>query len=206
MKVERRADHQVSESSCKSATGKSLAEWFKALDKHGGVALGRRSLSNWLQEEHEVEPWWCSTVVAEYEIARGDLAKDGKPKGYSICPTKSIKADAKACFAAFTNARALDGWFGPKHDVDLSEGGHWRNADGNRFTIKKVNPGKNIRLIAEDEGLTLATPMEIKFESKGDKCTVMVSIERLQTRAEADGYRRAWGEALERLKVAVEGD
>ena len=39
MKVERKSDHAVSESSCKSATGKSLAEWFKALDKHGGVAL-----------------------------------------------------------------------------------------------------------------------------------------------------------------------
>ena len=67
-----------------------------------------------------------------------------------------------------------------------------------------MNAGKNIRLIAEDEGLTLPTPVEIKFEGKGDKCTVMVSIERLQTRAEADGYRRAWGEALERLKAHLE--
>jgi uncharacterized protein YndB with AHSA1/START domain len=86
----------------------------------------------------------------------------------------------------------------------LSEGGHWRNADGNRATIKKVNAGKNIRLVAEDAGLTIPTPVEIKFEAKGDKCTVMVSIERLQTRAEADGYRRAWGETLDRLKATVE--
>jgi uncharacterized protein YndB with AHSA1/START domain len=205
MKVERRADHAVSESSCKSATGKSLAEWFKVLDKHGGVALGRRSLTNWLQEEHEVEPWWSSTVVAEFEIARGDLAKDGKPKGYSICPTKSIKASAAVCFKWFADAKSLNAWFGPTHDMHLAEGGHWRNEDGNRFVIKKVNPGKNIRLIAEDEGLTLAAPMEIKFGAKGDKCTVMVSIERLQTRAEADGYRRAWGEALDRLKAKIEG-
>jgi hypothetical protein len=32
----------------------------------------------------------------------------------------------------------------------------------------------------------------------------MVSIERLQTRAEADGYRRAWSEALDRLKGLLE--
>ena len=43
MKVERKADHAVGDASCKSATGKTLTEWFKALDKHGGVALGRRS-------------------------------------------------------------------------------------------------------------------------------------------------------------------
>jgi uncharacterized protein YndB with AHSA1/START domain len=204
MKVERRADHAVSDTSCKSATGKSIADWFKALDSHGGVALGRRSLSQWLHEEHAVEPWWSSTIVTEYEIARGDLARDGKPRGYSICPTKSIKASAAHCFAAFADANAMNAWFGPGHEVELREGGHWRNGDGNRAAIRKVNPGRNIRFIAEDEGLTLPTPVEIKFEPKGERCTVMVSIERLQTRAEADGYRRAWGEALERLKSVIE--
>jgi len=203
MKVERRADHAVSEISCKSATGKSLAEWFKALDKHGGVALGRRVLSKWIEHDHAVELWWAATITNEYEIARG-VTKNGKPVGYSICPTKSIKASPKDCFAAFADAKALDAWFGPKHDVDLRDGGHWRNGDGNRATIRKVNTGKNIRLIAEDDGLTLPTPVEIKFEPNGTKCTVMVSIERLQTRAEADGYRRAWGDALDRLKAHVE--
>jgi hypothetical protein len=42
VKIERKADHAASEASCKSATGKTIAEWFKALDSHGGVALGRR--------------------------------------------------------------------------------------------------------------------------------------------------------------------
>ncbi len=95
MKVERKADHAVSEASCKEATGKSIADWFKALDKHGGIALGRRELSKWVEHEHDVDIWWATTIVNEYEIARGDLAKDGKPKGYSICPTKSIKASPK---------------------------------------------------------------------------------------------------------------
>jgi uncharacterized protein YndB with AHSA1/START domain len=76
-----------------------------------------------------------------------------------------------------------------------------RAHDGNRATVKKVNPGKNIRLVWEDEALTLPAPVEIKFAPSGAKCTVMVTIDRLQTRAEADGYRRAWGEALDRLKA-----
>ena len=70
--------------------------------------------------DEKVEPWWSSTIVSEYEIARGDLAKDGKPKGYSICPTKSIKASANDCYDAFATARALDAWFGPKHDLDCA--------------------------------------------------------------------------------------
>jgi uncharacterized protein YndB with AHSA1/START domain len=208
MKVERKADHAVSDHSCKSATGKSLMEWYRALDAHGGVALGRRALSHWLMSDQKVEAWWSATICAEYEIVRGDLARDGKPKGYSICPTKTINTSAKACFEAFATDTALNAWFGPGHDIDLRAGGHWRNADGNRAAINKVNVGRNIRLVAEDEGLTWPTPVEIKFESpksaKGDRCTVMISIERLQTRAEADGYRRAWGEALKRLKAYLE--
>jgi len=204
MRAERRADHAVSEASCKEATGKTIADWFKALDKHGGIPLGRRELSKWVEHEHEVELWWATTIVNEYEIARGDLATDGKPKGYSICPTKSIKVSPGKCFDAFAHAKALDQWFGPKHDVDMRDGGHWRNADGNRATIRKVSAGKSIRLLAEDQGLTLPTPVEIKFTPNGANCTVMVSIDRLQTRAEADGYRHAWSVALSRLKEWLE--
>ncbi len=204
MKVERKADFAVSEASCKSATGHSIAEWFKSLDRQGGVALGRRALGRWLMDDRQVDAWWATTVVNEYEIARGDLAKDGRPKGYSICPTKSIKASPRTCFTAFATATALDAWFGPGHDLDLRAGGHWRNADGNRAIIRTINAGKNIRLIAEDEGLTLPAPVEIKFTPSAANCTVMVSVERLQTRAEADGYRRAWGAALDRLKSVVE--
>jgi uncharacterized protein YndB with AHSA1/START domain len=204
VKVERKADQAVSEASCKEATGKTLADWFKALDKHGGIALGRRELSKWIEHDHDVTTWWAATITNEYEIARGDLAKDGKPKGYSICPTKSINASPKKCFDAFATGPALNAWYGPRNSIDLKESGEWRCADGNRATIRKVNAGKNIRMIAEDEGLTLPTPVEIKFTPNGAKCTVMVAIERLQTRAEADGYRRAWSEALDRLKSVVE--
>ena len=58
---------------------------------------------------------------------------------------------------------------------------------------------------AVSAGLTMPAPMEIKFAASGAKCSVMVTIDRLQTRAEADGLRRAWGEALERLKATLEG-
>jgi uncharacterized protein YndB with AHSA1/START domain len=204
MKVERKADHAVGDAACKAATGKSLAEWFKALDHRGGVPLGRRTLSHWLMAEQNVAPWWSATICAEYEIARGDLARDGRPKGYSICPTKSIKASPHQCFDAFASARELDAWFGPKHDLDMRDGGHWRNAHGNKATIRKVNAGKNIRLLAEDDELTMPIPVEIKFVGKGKHCTVMVTLDRLQTRAEADGFRRAWSESLDRLKAFIE--
>ena len=51
MKVERKADHAVSDDSCKAATGKSLNEWFALMDARGGIALGRRELGQYLFAE-----------------------------------------------------------------------------------------------------------------------------------------------------------
>lgn len=137
-------------------------------------------------------------------LARGAVEKDGKPKGYTICATKNVKVAPATCYGAFASAAALDEWFGPRHDARMEEGGHWRNADGNQASVRKVTPGKTIRLVWEDAGLTMPTPVEIKFAPNGAKTAVMVTIERLRTRAEADGYRRAWGQALERLERALE--
>lgn len=205
MKVERKADQEVSEDSARAATGKSLSEWFALIDAHGGPGLGRREIGQWLYAEMKVDAWWSATINNEYELARGVQDKDGKPRGYTICATKTIKADAVRCYAEFANAAAWDGWFGSGHMLDLRDGGSLRNADGNQASIKKVNAAKNLRLIWEDASLTLPTPVEIKFSPAGAKTTVMVTIDRLQTRAEADGYRKAWGEALDRLKQRIEG-
>ncbi len=205
MKIERKADHAVGEDTAKAATGKSLSEWFALIDARGGAKLGRRDIGQWLMNECKVDPWWSSTLNHEYEIARDVREKDGLPKGYTICSTKTVKADADACYRAFASASELDRWFGTGHALDLADGGKLSNADGNRATVKKANPGKTIRLVWEDPELTTPTPVEIKFAPTGPKTTIMVTIDRLQTRAEADGYRRAWGAALERLKPLLEG-
>lgn len=206
MQVELRSDQEVDDASARAATGHTLQQWFALLDAQGGLALGRRALGVWLRDEKKVDAWWCPTINHEYERARGQLEKDGMPKGYSICPTKSIKADPARCCEAFAGKAALDRWFGKGNQIDWREGGRWTCADGNAATIKKINPGKALKLMWEDPGLALATPVEIKFDGAAGagKCTVMVSVERLQTRAEADGYRRAWGQALDRLKALLE--
>ncbi len=205
MKVERKSDHAVSDEAAKAATGKSLKEWFSLIDQRGGLKLGRRDIGQWLMVESKVDPWWSATLNHEYEIAHGAIEKDGNPKGYTVCATKTLKATPDEAYAHFASASAWDGWFGAGHNVDLADGGKFANADGNRATVKKANPGKTLRMIWEDEGLTAPTPVEIKFQPSGAKTTVMVTIDRLQTRAEADGYRRAWGAALDRLKAVVEG-
>jgi uncharacterized protein YndB with AHSA1/START domain len=206
MKIELRSDKPVDDASCKADTGKTIPQWFALMDAHGGLAKGRRELGNGLlQDTHKLDPWWATTLNIEYEAKHGAKEKDGRAKGYMICPTKTIKASPEACYAAFTDAKALDRWFGPKHSLEAKEGGSLANADGNRATIRKLSPNKALKLEWTQPDAGAGTPVEVKFQPSGAKTTVMVQHDRLQTRAEADGLRRAWGEALERLKGLLEG-
>lgn len=204
MKIDLRADQPIDEVSAKKVTGKSLAEWFALLDQFGGPERGRRDLGQWLTEAHQVDPYWVATINIEYEAAHGLREKDGRAKGYTICATKSIKADPMRCHEAFATAEALDRWLGTQHVIDLRDGGSWRDGDGNQAQVKKINPGKTIKLIWQHPAALADTPVEVKFQPSGAKTSVIVTHERLQTRAAADGARRAWGEALDRLKQRLE--
>lgn len=203
MKVTLRSEKVVSDENVKMETGKSFAEWWKALDVFGGPAKGRREIGAYLYGELKVDAWWSATLQVEYERHKGVVEKDGRGKGYTICATKSVKATPERCWETCASGKALDAWFGPKNELDLKAGGSLANADGNAADVKGVTPGKTIRLIWKDPSAP-GTPVEIKFQPAAGKTTVMVTHDRLQTREEADGLRAAWGEALERMKKLVE--
>src|SRR5207342_3149577 len=146
VKIELRSDRKIDDATCKADTGRTMGEWFKLMDAHGGLAKGRRELGNMLlQGTHGVEAWWATTLNSEYEAKHDAKEKDGRAKGYMICATKSVKAAPEACYAAFKDAKALDRWLGPKHQFELKEGATLANADGNRATVKKIAPNKTIR-------------------------------------------------------------
>lgn len=204
MKIELRSDKPLDDASAKADTGRTLAEWFALLDAFGGPGKDRREIGNHLYDVHKLDPWWIATLNIEYEAAHGLREKDGRAKGYTICATKSIKATPQRCFDAFAGAPALDRWLGGGHALDFKDGGSLRNDDGNAATIRKINAGKAVKLLWTQTDAACDTPVEVKFQPSGAKTTVIVTHDRLQTRADADGLRRAWGEALERLKAMLE--
>ena len=203
MKVTYKAANEMSPDAVRKSTGKSLQDWFSILDKFGGPAKGRRAIGEFLLRKNGVEAWWVTTLIVEYENARGVVEKDGKPKGYNICVTKAIKAKPSDVFDAFSDAGKLSKWFGPGTKLTFSEGGSFVNSDGNRGQFKKINPGKMIRFTWEGERHA-GEVVEVKLQPSGAKCSVVLTHDRIQGRDSADGLRAAWGEAFERLKSQAE--
>ncbi len=203
MKIEYKAANEMSDASIRKATGKSWNEWYAALDKFGGAAKGRKALNEFLFKQNKVDAWWTTTIVVEYEKTRKVAEKDGRPKGYNICATKAVAAKPAQVFEAFTNSAKLSKWFGAGTKGDFTDGGSFSNSDGNKGTVKRVNPGKGLRFTWEGPKHD-GELVEVKLAPSGAKCSIIVNHDRIQTREAADGLRAAWGAALDALKSQLE--
>jgi uncharacterized protein YndB with AHSA1/START domain len=204
VKIVYESEQPVSNEACAAATGKTMDEWFAVMDAFGGPARGRRELANHLYGEHKVDIWWAQTLNAEYEARHGLQEKDGRARGYFICSTKTIAAPVEAVYGAWVEAESLCRWFGEGTAAQVVDGGAFTNPDGNSGTYRRVRENRDLRFTwvgaSGDE-----SQVEVQISDKGKgKSGLLVSHDRIQSRAEADGLRAAWAQALSRLKDLLE--
>jgi len=203
MKNTFKSEHPVTNEAAKAATGKTLDQWFSELDKADGLKLGRREINNRLNTQ-KLDPWWCTTIAVEYERHHDVRKKDGLFEGYFICSTKTIGAPPADVFTACSNAADLSKWFGVGTRADVVDGGTYESKDGDKGQFLRVRSNKDIRMTFENDGLSAPTQVDIQFQDKGGKTGLLVNHTRIQTRAEADGLRAAWADALDQLKALCE--
>lgn len=169
----------LTDAACREATGKSLAQWFAVLAASPGPRAGRRDLVPAAYDALGKDEWWATTIAVEFEKARGQVEKGGRPKGCSLCSTKTIAAPLAAVFAAFGDAKRLDRWLGPKTSVHFADGGTLRNADGDALTFTRLRQHKDIRATWRAKDLA-------------------------PDRRQADVLRAGWARCLETLKTILE--
>lgn len=196
----------VDDAACRQATGKTLAQWFAELDRTPGLAAGRRALVQHVLDASGKDEWWATTIAVEFEKARGQVEKDGKPKGYSICATKTIAAPLTQVFAAFGDRLRLAAWFGTGAEVTFADGGTLQNADGDRLLFTRIRQDKDLRMQWLAEDLAPGSQVEVLFADKGKgKAGITLNHTRIQARHDADRLRAGWGVCLDRLKANLEG-
>ncbi len=199
MHVDFTADFPETDAACKQHTGKGFAEWF-ALIESKGFAERRRDAIQMVYEAtgRGKDVWWPTTIWVEYERSRGVVKKDGRPEGYNICCTKGFKLTPAQLFPHFASEAALAAWI-PGWSGEVKEGAKFRCGDATG-EVGRIRPEKDIRMAWSSPGFG-PTEIEIQFNVTAGKLTINFYHKRIGTRAEADGLRRAWGAALDRLKA-----
>lgn len=201
MKIQLQSDFEITDSASKEATGKTLEEWFAAIEEFG-VAKGRREVITWLYDQtgRGKDVWWPTTVWVEYERKHGLVnKKDGLLEGYNICSTKTVTAPVTAVYRAWTQDAADWLGIGP-----AEEGAEFTDNDGNTGRWLRLRQDKDVRFEWKTAGVEHSTLVDAAFVEKAGKTGITVNHNRIQTRAEADGARKAWAGALSRLKAKLE--
>jgi uncharacterized protein YndB with AHSA1/START domain len=184
MHIESKPKFPLTPEATREHTGKTPDEWFALVDTRLGRDLGRKAVGDFLFKEMKLDAWWATTLVVGYEAARGIVEKDGRPRGYAICVTKSIAAAPEKVFALITAAN----WAGPDTQV----------------AVLKANPAKQIRFALKGESHPDGELVEIKLTPAAGKCAIVLNHERIQDRGRADGLRDAWGSVLNEWKANLE--
>ncbi len=203
MKVSNASEHPVTDESCRTATGRALSEWFAFLDSIGGLKKGRRAsmMEMWTPG---TDSWWATTIYVEYEAHHGVRKKDGLPEGYSICATKSINAEPAKVFATWADPASFAKMFGDNARQELREGAGLSCDAGCKGTYTRIRENKDLRFTWEHPGCTSPMLVDVTFQENKGKTVINVMTSRIQSRAESDGLRIAWSDALSRLKVLAE--
>ncbi len=204
MKYKLESDHPVTNEAAKSATGKTLDQWYRELDTWDGLKKGRREINTHLYGQ-KIDPWWCTTIAVEYEKHHGIRKKDGLLEGYFVCSTKTISAPVEKVFDAWSSKANLSHWFGEAIKADCRDAGAMETKEGDSGTFLRVRKNKDIRLSLNSTGFSAPVLVDAQFQDKGKgKTGLLVNLSRIQARAEADAVRNAWAEALDRLKAHCE--
>jgi uncharacterized protein YndB with AHSA1/START domain len=197
---------RLTEESVVRATGMGWAHWFKVLDKFGCKEKGHKESAKFLLEKHKLTPWWSQTVTVEYEVAKG-LRKPGQrsDKKYALDVHRTVAASADACWAAWTTAKGLGGWFNSRVKVDLHVGGTYTGAGGDRCTYKSIVPNKKLRMTWENPKHTTGSVVEVTFQ-KLDKSKTRVSVShaKIANRAEMLDLKKAWSGVMDEFRAYVE--
>ena len=196
---------RISDAEMKKLSGKTWGEWFVELDDRGGVSRGRREIGNYINTTYKVDPNVIAMINVEYENEHGVVEKDGRPKGYMICATKTVGGPVAEAYSLFADAKGWNQWLTKGAKVAFEEGGSYSSGEGHKGEIKKIRENKAIKFTWEHSEHAPGTVVEVTFQPKSEtKCVVMVAHDRIQTSADADLMRETWGSALDRLKSKVE--
>lgn len=174
----------MSDEAVHTKTGRTWAQWVKALDDRQAWQRTHRDIAKHLAEHHDtVSPWWAQGITIGYERIRGLRDVGQRREGsYDANKTRTFSVGVATLYRMFAEARRRRRW--------LPEG------------LSKIRTSKvNVSMLLDwDDG----TSVSLYFTDKGpDKSSVSVQHSKLPDKAAADAAKNAWHLRLDALRDAL---
>jgi uncharacterized protein YndB with AHSA1/START domain len=192
----------ISEESVLQKTGRGWEAWYSLLDDFGVREQGHAAAARLLTDVHGLPGWWAQTITVSYERDRGLRQPGERADGkFEIFVRRTVPASAERAFAAISRAAEWDKWFTSGAQLDLEEGGIYRDNDGDQGTVIAVAPPRVLRLTWEHPDHGPPSIVEFQVESKGpDRCVVTISHEKVAGVEAYKSLKPGWQWAMDSLK------
>jgi uncharacterized protein YndB with AHSA1/START domain len=173
----------ISSDAVLNATGKGWDGWFHILDSAHAAQLPHPEIAKYLNEKQGLSGWWSQMVTVGYEQARGLRVAHQKGANFEISKGSTIAAPIETVYNAWADETLRQRWL-PDRPIH----------------IRKATPYKSMRVTWSDR----LTSLNVHFYEKGGKSQVVVQHTKLASPADAANMKAFWGQALARLKAALE--
>ena len=167
----------MSNASIAAKTGRTWAEWVRALDAIDAAAKPHGEIARYVASLGTPD-WWSQAVTVGYERIRG-LRDKGQRRGgtYEASKSRTFNVSVEELFDAFANARTRRRWLPAK------------------VQVKSASPHKAMRLAWTD-----GTVVQLFFTAKGPaKSVVAVQHEKLPDRAAMEAAKQMWAGHFDKL-------
>ena len=173
---------RMSDEAIRAKTGKTWAQWVRALDAIGAIRMPHREIASHVHTTYAIGGWWAQTVTVGYERIRG-LREVGQRRGgaYEFSKSRTFPVPAPVLYRAFTSPTVRARWLG-----------------GVSFTIRKKTANKSIRIAWPDQ-----THVEVQLTPKGDKSQVSITHAKLASKDAATKLKAWWHERLDALTTVL---
>jgi len=167
-------------------TSKTMAEWFKLLDKLGAKKMKHAEIFKLVESIDGLKPlgtWNQNLLTTTYEWDRGLKERGEKEGGIEIGVSKTIDIPVSLLYHAWIDDHTRNKWLPEK------------------LTFRKVTENKSARITWSDN----ETSVSVDFYRKTDtKSQVVVQHQKISNAEDAAKLKAYWTDLLDQLKLLLE--
>ena len=189
------------DSSVKSATGKSLDDWFKIIAKNSGEHSTHKDIADFLHEQFEITYWWAQEITVLYEKDIGRRIT-GQTQGglFQVGVSKTFQHPTDTVWGFLTSPKGLKLIVGDDPDPGRIEDLEGSSPSGTSYKMTTYKPFSHIRMQWKLPYWKSYSILQIRVTAKeNSKTTLSFHQERLVDSDAREEMRRHWQETAEAM-------
>jgi uncharacterized protein YndB with AHSA1/START domain len=187
---------EISSKSVQKATGKTLEEWYKIIDREGGKKMTHREIARMLYDKKYIKSgWWCQMVTVQYEYTtnRRVIGKTADV-GFEIGVTKTFPVSPKEAWELLTSEKGAEIWLGRVKGIGFRVKEKFQTEEGIEGEIRTLDRGRKLRLKLG------TTTVQLYVLPTGEKTSIHFHQEKLKSMKEREAQRKHWQNILTGLE------